>query len=80
MRCKKIHLCIHRNCWTALAHPSVWAGYAGVLTTTAAQLDAPYGTLCLLISVVCSFIAIIIRTPQEGDKRYGVTSSNTDTK
>lgn len=85
--CKRIKLCIHRSLWTALAHPSVWAGFAGVLATTGAQLAEPYHTGCLIASALCSFMAIIIRTPREddmmnisGDIRYGVADSRLDKK
>lgn len=67
MKRRKLHVCIHRSGRQALAHPSVWAGFAGVLTTTGAQLAHPYSTICLIASALCSFAAILIRTPQETD-------------
>jgi hypothetical protein len=38
------------------------------MSTTAAELDKPYSTLCFLLSATCSLIAIIIRTPAEEGK------------
>lgn len=87
MKRRKMHLCIHRNGWAAMAHPSVWAGFAGVLTTTGAQLAHPYSAICLIASALCSFAAILIRTPQPGDVMkvsedvfYDVTTACNDKK
>lgn len=83
----KLHVCMHRNGWAALSHPSVWAGFAGVLTATGAQLAHPYSTICLITSALCSFAAILIRTPQETDVMkvsenvlYDVSTARNDKK
>ncbi len=87
MKRRKIHVCMHSSGRQALAHPSVWAGFAGVLASTGAQLAQPYSTICLIASALCSFAAILIRTPQQGDVMkisenvfYDVTTACNDKK
>ncbi len=65
MRHKNLRSCLHSNIKSALWHPSVWAGFAGVLTSTGAELEKPYSTCCFIVSALCSAVAIIIRTPQD---------------
>lgn len=65
MKCRKMHVCLHRSAWSALEHPSTWAGLAGVLTTLGAELDKPYSYACFAVSAFCSVVAVFIRTPPE---------------
>jgi len=63
--CCKLNVCTHKSVPSALAHPSVWAGIAGVLTSTGAELDKPYSVACFVLSACCSIAAILLRTPLE---------------
>jgi hypothetical protein len=59
---------LHKNIFSALQHPSTWAGFAGVMSSMGTQLDKPYSVACYGLSAFFSMIAIMSKTPQDDEK------------
>jgi hypothetical protein len=61
----------HRNIFTAMQHPSVWAGFAGVMSSMGTQVDKPYSVGCYCLSAIFSMVAILVKTPDGNEKENG---------
>jgi hypothetical protein len=57
----------HRSIPAALKHAGTWAGFSGVFTSLGSQLDKPYAMHMYGLSALCGMLAIIIKSPNDGD-------------
>ncbi len=58
----------HTSVHAALKHAGTWAGFSGVFTSLASQLDKPYSMHVCGLAAVCGMIAGVTRSPDDGDE------------
>lgn len=58
-----------KNPLQALAHPTTWAGLAGVSLTSAQALPEPHKTNLNIIAGVCSAVAVVLKQPPSDETK-----------